>query len=65
MKKDNTGDHPVRAEILAVLQIGGKSRDELRRELIEQPEEEALAYHLGVLERAGLIVWDEGIYYRG
>jgi DNA-binding transcriptional ArsR family regulator len=62
MKAGNVGDHPVRAEILAVLEKKGRSREELRRELIEQPDLLSLNYHLGVLESAGLIVWDGGIY---
>lgn len=56
--------HEMRAEIFDLLGAVEASSDEIRRQLPAGPTVETVAYHLAVLEHAGLIERVGGLWRR-
>jgi hypothetical protein len=56
-QQDRARRHPLRLQILALLQRPGRSRDpqDLRRELPNKPAVAVITYHLRVLSEVGLV----------
>jgi DNA-binding transcriptional ArsR family regulator len=62
MKAAHVLTHPIRAEILGLLAEMEAAPDEVRHHLPCAPSQATVAYHLTVLERAGLIERVGGVY---
>ena len=56
--------HELRAEIIELLEAFEASTAEIRRELPADPTVETVAYHLAVLEQAGLVERVGGLWRR-